>query len=175
MEDQPRPPGYRNRYFASEFALRFFIDNKIQRGTAHSEYSQYWRDNSKRLPQIALRLSAGMLPVEFFSNVNDPVFLHDARIQSVETKNDELVVKLHGDDDGRLRVIIIRYDCNGLNIPDIPNQLLLNNSDCDLMCHEFNAQPDLLLHHLMFANGIKLTIRCRNLIANLTPDRDIIG
>ena len=114
-----------------------------------------------------------MLPAELFANTNDPVELHDARIQTAVTNENEIVLKLHGDDNGGLRKIEIRYDRTGLAVPEIPNDLLQNNPDCDLMCHEFIAQKNCLEHHMLFASGAEIMIQFRNIVANFIPDRDI--
>jgi hypothetical protein len=154
----------------SGIQLRFFTDEKHQRGTAHSEYAQYWRDNSDLMPRIALRLSAGMLPLEFFTAISDPVFLHDARIQTATTGDSDLILNLHGDDRGGLRKIDIQYDCTGLAVPVIPPELQTDNSDCDLMCHEFDFQSDWFSHRILFASGTEIAVQFRSLTVKLTPD-----
>lgn len=114
IENLSSQPGDFRRYVAWNSELQFFTDDKFQAGRSHAEYAQYWRDNSSRIPTIALRLSGGMLPAELFANTNDPVELHDACIQTAVTNENEIVLKLHGDDNGGLRKIEIRYDRTGL-------------------------------------------------------------
>ncbi|MAC53810.1 MAG: hypothetical protein CME31_14835 [Gimesia sp.] len=153
--------------------MRFFTDKKFQLGTAHNEYEQYWRDNYDRMPKLTLRLSAGMLPIKFIAETNDPVFLHDARIQSSTVIDDILSLTLHGDDDGGRRIINNQYDCNGFSIPEIPAALLANKPHCDLACHEFVIESDRINHQILFASGTELTIPFRNIFAEFNPDRDI--
>lgn len=153
--------------------MRFFTDEKCQLGTAHSEYEQYWRDNFDRMPKLALRLSAGMLPIEFIAETNDPVFLHDARVQASKVTDNLLSLTLHGDDDGGLRIINIQYDCSEFSIPKIPATLLANMPDCDLACHEFQIESDWINHQILFASGTELTIPFHNIFAEFNPDRDI--
>ena len=156
-----------------ESILKFFTDNKIQLGTAHSEYAQYWSDNSLQMPSSALRLSAGMLPDNLLSNIADPIYLHDARIQKSATAENQLSLTLHGDDHGSLREIEIRYDCGSFQIPEIPNSLVDNTPQCDLMCHEFRIESDSMVHEILFAIGIEIAVQFRGIQVEVTPDRDI--
>lgn len=114
-----------------------------------------------------------MLPIEFIAEANDPVFLHDARIQASKMTDNLLSLTLHGDDYGGLRIIKIQYDCSGLSIPEIPNALLADMPDCDLMCHEFQIESDWFTHQILFASGTELTIQFHNLVAEFNLDRDI--
>ena len=148
----------------------FFSENKYRAGRSHAEYAQYWRENLTRLLKIALRLSDGMLPDEFFEKIDDPVELHDARIRTFNANETEIEIQLHGDDSGSLRVIEIRYDCTGLPTPDIPTSLLKNKPDCDLTCHEFIHRDNYFEHHMLFANGTEILIQFNSLVANFTPD-----
>ena len=110
-----------------------------------------------------------MLPLEFFDNVNDPVLLHDARIQAANTNEAGTSLTLHGDDNGFLRVIEIQYDCFGLTAADFPEHLLKNNPECDLMCHEFICQNDYLEHHILFADGTEILIQFNSINVNAHP------
>ena len=163
--------GHRGRYAAQESDLIFFCEDKFQAGKSHPEYAQYWRENLHHMPEIALRLSAGMLPSVFFQNTNDPVELHDAKIQNATTSESLLTLTLHGNDNGGLRVVEIQYDYNGFEVPDIPKSLLENKPDCDLMCHEFIRQNHWCEHHMLFASGTEILIQFKNIVANFTPDR----
>ena len=97
------------------------------------------------MPEIALRLSGGMLPAEFFQNTIDPVELHDARIQTVAVNGNKIALKLHSDDNGGLREIEIQYDCTGFAVPVIPTDVMRNKPGCDLMCHESVSYTHLTL------------------------------
>jgi hypothetical protein len=125
------------------------------------------------MPEIALRLSGGMLPPDLLEHVSDPVELHDARIQNATAHESLFTLKLHGDDNGGLRIIEIQYDCNGIAVPDIPPSLLENKPYCDLMCHEFIRQDRWHEHHMLFASGTEIVIQFNKIAANFTPDRDI--
>lgn len=151
----------------------FFAEDKYQAGTSHAEYARYWRENLCQMPEIALRLSGGMLPPDLLECISDPVELHDARIQNATVHESLFTLKLHGDDNGGLRIIEIQYDCNGIAVPNIPPSLLENKPYCDLMCHEFIRRDRWHEHHMLFANGTEIVIQFNKITANFTPDRDI--
>jgi len=149
--------------------LRFFTDDKYQRGTSHAEYAEYWRDNLDRMPAAALRVCAGMLPADMFAETNHTVELHDARILSTDVSDVQLSIILSANKDGESHAIEMLYACSGFEIPEIPPALLEDMPHCDLMCHEFHFEPNFYVHQILFANGIELTIQFEDLGVNLTP------
>ena len=149
--------------------MRFFTDDKCQRGTSHAEYAEYWRDNLDRMPAAALRVSAGMLPLMLFADTINPVELHDARIVSSDVSDGKLSILLCGDNNGESQTIEMSYSCSDLEIPEISATLLEDMPHCDLMCHEFHAEPNFYVHQILFANGIELRIQFLTLWVNLSP------
>ena len=149
--------------------MRFFTDDKCQRGTSHAEYAEYWRDNLDRMPAVALRVSAGMLPADMFAETNHTVELHDARIISTGVSDGQLSIILCANKNGESQTIEMLYACSGFEIPEIPPALLEDMPHCDLMCHEFHSEHNYYVHQILFANGIELTIQFQDLGVNLTP------
>jgi len=143
--------------------LRFFTDTNHKLGIAHAEYAQYWRENAAGLPCLALQLSGGMLPVELFTEVTNPIYLHDARIAATSIDRNDFAMKLHCDDNGGLRIIDIVYDCTGHETPNIEPELLADQPGSDLMCHEFEVHDDWLEHRMLFANSAQLSIQFNRL------------
>ena len=149
--------------------MRFFTDDKCQRGTSHAEYAEYWRGNLDHMPAAALRVSAGMLPSTLCAETIHPIELHDARIHSVDSSDGQLSIILCGDNNGESQTIQMSYDCSGLETPEIPLSLLEDMPHCDLMCHEFHVETNFYVHQILFANGVELTIQFLTLGVDLTP------
>lgn len=138
--------------------MQFFNDVLFSVGKSHAAYQQYWVANRERLPDSLLRINGGMLPDEFVGHSDETVYLHDARIHAVEVKLPNVTLHLQGDHCGALREIILHY--TGVrNISPIPDILLTDTHDADLLCHETTwIEHNQFNHRMLFANSDVLSL-----------------
>lgn len=139
-------------------SMQFFKDDLFTVGKSHAAYQQYWIANRERLPDSLLRINGGMLPYDFVGHSDEIVYLHDARIQSVEVNLPDVTFHLHGDHHGALREIFLRY--TGVRrISPIPDILLSDTGKSDLMCHEITlSNHNYLNHKMLFASSDILSL-----------------
>jgi hypothetical protein len=153
-----RRPGYRQRSAQQRPQMQFFTDELYETGRAHAEYERYWQTIAERMPRSLLLINGGMLPPTWFANADEPIFLHDARIRSVDRKQPNITLHLHGHHHGALREIFLHYSDVGAK-SEVPDRLLADTPDSDLMCHETTALQDgRYSHKMLFANGDLLSI-----------------
>ena len=155
MDDPSSRLGDHGRYPLKNSAniMQFFSDDKYAQGASHAEYRIYWDANRDSMPSELIRLNGGMLADDFYANPDDAIHLHDARIMEYENNDAYVLIKLHGDHNGALRRITLRYaDTSAFS--GISNSLLANKPDCDLMCHELTrCSPGTYNHRMLFANS----------------------
>lgn len=138
--------------------MQFFTDELFESGKSHAAYERYWTVNRKRLPYCLLRINRGMLPGHFFASPDDAINLHDARIQRVDAAMSNVTLHLHGDYHGASREIVLCYT-GVLKYSPVPDVLLTDEPDSDLMCHETTVITDGVFNHkMLFASSDILSI-----------------
>lgn len=148
--------------------MQFFTDELCETGQPHAEYERYWRANSARMPKNLLRINGGMLPLEWFPVPDDAIFLHDARIRSVDLQLPHVTIQMCGDHRGALREICLHYS-DVFECTEVPSRLLAETPDSDLMCHETTVLDDGRFNHkMLFASSDVLSISFAELEIKIT-------
>ena len=108
------------------------------------------------MPDAALRLSAGMLPPYFLADTVDPINLQGARLQDVIVSGNEIWLVLSLENGEESRTITIQYESTTQH-PKVDNVLLSDNSDSEVLYHEFH---DFIwfYHDILFAGGVELRV-----------------